>query len=109
MAASCAGVLCAHLTDTELIGLLSDSLLVQDVGGDWAVLQARAASLTAALTSASPRLAVLGLGESIAEAVARLALSDRVPVGVSGLQAVGSYLNHMQQGEDTVLPALTQV
>lgn len=77
-AAECIGALCAHLGDQELRTVMTESLLELEGVSDWAVLQARAAALSAALRSASARIVDLGMREEVASAVVSLASSDRV-------------------------------
>lgn len=76
-AAQCLGVLCAHLSDAELQSLLTQILVVEGVS-DWAVLQARATALSAAVQAASGRFVDLGVEREVASAVLTLATSDRV-------------------------------
>lgn len=77
-AAECIGALCAHLSDQDLQSMMTDSLLESEGVSDWAVLQARATALSAALQSASTRISELGLRERVMSAVVSFGSSDRV-------------------------------
>lgn len=77
-AAGCIGALCAHLSDQDLQSMMTDSLLESEGVSDWAVLQARATALSAALQSASTRISELGLREKVMSAVVSFGSSDRV-------------------------------
>lgn len=77
-AAGCIGALCAYLGDQDLQSIMKDSLLESEGVSDWAVLQARATALSAALQSASTRISELGLQERVMSAVVNFASSDRV-------------------------------
>ena len=103
-AAQCVGSLCAYLSDTQLHNTLATHVLDQDVS-DWAVLQARATTISSALLVASSRIVALGLRDVLTTCVTSLATSDRVPVCESGLKSLGSFLNHVEgDGKEMVAP-----
>lgn len=77
-AAQCLGVLCAHLPDPELLGVLKESLFVSEGVSDWAVLQARATALSVALKSVKGKIVELELEGETREAVLKFATIDRV-------------------------------
>ncbi len=91
--------------------LLTASILSlnNEGGSDWAVLQARAVALSATLEVAAQRLLDLGLKRDVADTVVALATSDRVPVCVSGLQCLGSFVNKMDDDSAFVIGALKEV
>lgn len=103
------GSLCAHLSDTQLHNTLATHVLDLNGVSDWAVLQARATTISAALLVASSRIMSLGLREVVAKCVVCLASSDRVPVCVGGLEAIGSFANHVEGEGKEIIPPLTQV
>ena len=108
-AAHCVGSLCAYLSDTQLHNTLATHILDLDAITDWAVLQARATSLSSALLVASARIVTLGLRNVVKDCVIALATSDRVPVRESGLHCVASYLNHLEGDGAEMIPTLSQV
>ncbi len=108
-AASCLGLLSSFLPDDELEQLLTSSVLSLDNSADWAIMQARATALSATLEVATQRMLDLGLKKQVAEAVVALATSDRVPVCVSGLQCLGSFVNKMSDNSPFVVGALKEV
>ncbi len=145
-AAQCLGALCAHLPVPELGRVLKETVFVSEGVSDWAVLQARATALSAALKSAGGRIVELEMEKETREAVAEFATSDRVrggeeerkegkgregrkggkegeelcidkcsffrsqvPVCVSGLQCVGSYINYVAGDTPQLIPALSEV
>ena len=59
---------------------LRTSILSLDNAYDWAILQARAVALVASLEVATQRVVDLGLKREVADSVAALATSDRVPL-----------------------------
>ena len=104
-AAQCVGSLCTYLSDTQLHHTLATHVLDQDGVSDWAVLQARATTLSTALLVASSRIAALGLRKVVTRCVISLATSDRIPVCESGLRCLGSFVSHMEgDGEEMVGP-----
>ena len=103
------GVMCAHLSEPLLQSTLSSHVLHLDSVTDWAVLQARATSLSSALLVASDRIEALGLREVVRKCVVSLATSDRVPVRESGLGCVASYLNHLKGDGSDMIATLSQV
>lgn len=108
-AAECVGSLCAYLSDTQLQNTLATHVLDLDGISDWAVLQARATSISVALLVAASRIVSLGLRDVVKECVVSLASSDRVPVCESGLWSLASYLNHLEGDGAEVIPTLCQV
>ena len=108
-AASCLGLLSSFLPDDELKQLLTSSVLSLDNSSDWAIMQARATALSATLEVATQRMLDMGLKRQVAEAVVALATSDRVPVCVSGLQCLGSFVNKMSDDSPFVVGALKEV
>ncbi len=72
-------------------------------------MQARATALSATLEVATQRMLDLGLKRQVAEAVVALATSDRVPVCVSGLQCLESFVNKMSDNSPFVIGALKEV
>ncbi len=110
-AASCLGLLSSFLPDADFMQLLTTSILSlnNEGGSDWAVLQARAVALSATLEVAAQRLLDLGLKRDVADTVVALATSDRVPVCVSGLQCLGSFVNKMDDDSAFVIGALKEV
>jgi HEAT repeat protein len=107
-AAQCTGVLCCHLSDDQLTSVLRDTLLQADGESDWSLLQARATSLSAAVEAAAARIEAVKMERDVVNAAVKFASSDRIPVCVSGLQAVGSCINHLATDPAVVLPAFTQ-
>ena len=103
------GSLCVYLSDTQLHGTLATHVLDQDGVSDWAVLQARATTISSALLVASSRIVALGLRDVVVSCVVSMAKSDRVPVCVSGLQGIASFLNHVEGEGREMLPSLCQV
>ena len=105
----CVGALCAFISDEELLSLFQTSLLEREGVSDWAVLQARATSLSSALTIAPTRIIELGLRERVAAAVSALATSDRIPVCESGLKSARSFVNHIGGDVSLMVPLFCQV
>ncbi len=103
------GSLCSYLNDTQLHSTLAMHILDQDGVSDWAVLQARATTLSTALLVASSRIEALGLREVVTRCVVSLASSDRIPVCEAGLRALGSFINHMEGEGQEMLAPLCQV
>ena len=97
------------MNDTQLQNTLATHILDQDRVTDWAVLQARATTISWALLFASSRISSLGLKDVVAKCIMNLASSDRVPVCESGLWSVGSFLNHMEGDGEIMIPFLCQV
>ena len=58
---------------------------------------------------AAERIEGVGLKRQVADAVVALATSDRVPVCVSGLQCLGSFMNKMADESSFVVGALKEV
>ena len=108
-AGQCVGSLCAYLSDTQLQNTLATCILDQDGISDWAVLQARAATISAALLVASSRIVALGMRDVVAKCIVSLATSDRVPVCESGLRSVASFINHVEGNGKEMIPPLSQV
>ena len=80
-------------------------MLDQEGVSDWAVLQARAATISSALLVASSRIMGLGLREILTKCVISLAKSDRVPVCQSGLKSLCSFINHVEgDGKEMSVP-----
>ena len=103
------GLLSSFLPDSELEQLLTSSILSLDTATDWAILQARATALSVTLDVAAQRIEGVGLKRQVADAVVALATSDRVPVCVSGLQCLGSFMNKMADESSFVVGALKEV
>lgn len=103
------GSLCAYLSDTQLHSTLATHVLDQDGVSDWGALQARATTLSTALLVASSRITALGLRGVVMQCVVGMATSDRVPVCVSGLHCIGSFVNHVEGEGKEILPPLAQV
>ena len=76
---------------------------------DWAVLQARATTISAALLVASSRIVALGLRGVLTRCVVSLAQSDRVPVCESGLKSLRSFVNHVEGDGKEMIEPLCQV
>ena len=108
-AAQCVGCLCVYLSDTQLQNTLATYILDLEGVSDWAVLQARATSISTALLVAAYRIVNLGLRDVVAKCVVSLASSDRVPVCESGLKSLTSFLNHLEGDGMEVIPTLCQV
>jgi HEAT repeat protein len=107
-AAQCIGVLCSHISDDQLTSVLRDTILRTDGEPDWSVLQARATALSAAVEAAASRIEGMGMAGNVTSAAVKFASSDRIPVSVCGLQAVGSCINYLNSDPSTTLPALNQ-
>ncbi len=103
------GSLCVYLSDTQLQNTLATHVLDQDGVTDWAVLQARATTLSTALLVASSRVMDLGLRDVVTRCVSNLATSDRIPVCQSGLRCLGSFVNHVEGDGKEMLAPLCQV
>ncbi len=108
-AARCVGALCAYLSDTQLQNTLATHVLDLDGISDWAVLQARAVTISSALLVASSRMVALGLRDVVTRAVICLATSDRIPVCESGLRSVCSFINHIEGTGEEMISSLCQV
>ncbi len=108
-AGHCVGALCAYLSDSVLQDTLATHILDLHSVSDWAVLQARAISLSSALQLASGRIVDLRLRDAVKKCVVALATSDRVPVCESGLRCVSSYLNHLEGDGAEMMSTLCQV
>lgn len=108
-AAQCVGSLCAYLSDTQLHNTLATHILDQEDVSDWAVLQARATTISAALLVASSRIVALGLRDVLTKCVVSLAMSDRIPVCESGLRSLRSFINHVEGDGKEMTTPLCQV
>ena len=103
------GLLATYLPDQELESLFNSSILPHDGVTDWAILQSRATSLSTTLDAAADRIGDIGLKRDVANTVVALATSDRIPVCISGLKCLGSFVNKVTGDFPFVVEALKEV
>jgi hypothetical protein len=106
-ASSCLGILCSCLSDDQLISLFRSHLVNTVSSNDWGTLQAKGSSLSSAIDCVADRIVECGLQDEVENAVVNLGKSDRIPVCITGLDCMSSYINQFNVTPNSFLLTLT--
>ncbi|KAK7087777.1 stalled ribosome sensor GCN1-like [Littorina saxatilis] len=95
-AAGCFGTLCCYMPNPELTEAM-EQLMDPDTSVDWTLRHGRCCALAVALKECPDKLCALPLRSTVVKSVSQLATSDRVPICLGGVRAVGYLLRYLTQ------------
>ncbi|XP_019853006.1 PREDICTED: eIF-2-alpha kinase activator GCN1 isoform X2 [Amphimedon queenslandica] len=105
--ANCLGIILMYLSDAQLVDIMKNDVINLTGIGDWGVLQSKGITLKSAIDTDTDRIIDCDLKDDMESAILQLANSDRVPVCITGLDCITSFINQFKETPPTFLVALT--